>query len=275
MKIPKLGFMQGRLVGSENKKFYQFFPEKNWVKEFSLAKKTTLNVIELTANLINLNKNPVYNPNLKNLYNFEKKKNSLRIDSLTCDFFMENPFFKLNKKDCVIAKETLENTIITSQKIGIKKFIIPLVDNSSIKNYSEQLKLLNYFNSNKFVKILNKTTKILFESDFSPVKLHNFIEKFNNKHFGINYDSGNSASLNYKFDDEKRYFKFVKNIHIKDRLVGGSTVDLGKGNAELKSLIFYLKKINYKENIIFQTAIPKKNYISKLKKNIKYFKALV
>ena len=35
----KIGFMQGRLVGSENKNFIQFFPEKNWKRELSLAKK--------------------------------------------------------------------------------------------------------------------------------------------------------------------------------------------------------------------------------------------
>ena len=35
----KIGFMQGRLVGSENKNFIQFFPAINWKKELYLAKK--------------------------------------------------------------------------------------------------------------------------------------------------------------------------------------------------------------------------------------------
>ena len=275
MKLSKFGFMQGRLVGSENKKYYQFFPENTWRKEFSLAKKTKLYIIELTANLINLKKNPVYNSKLKRIYNFKKKKNFLKIDSLTCDFFMEKPFFKLDRKECLIAKKTLEQTILISKRIGIKKFIVPLVDNSSVKNYNEESKIIKYFNSIKFKKILSNNTQILFESDYMPNKLQKFIKKFNNKNFGINYDSGNSASLNYKFEEEKKYFKYVKNIHIKDRITGGSTVDLGNGDADLKSLVSYLNKINFKGNIIFQTAIPKKNYITKLKKNIEYFKALI
>ena len=33
---------------------------------------------------------------------------------------------------------------------------------------------------------------------------------------GINYDTGNSAGLGYDFNNEIKYFKYVKNIHIKD-----------------------------------------------------------
>lgn len=273
----KIGFMQGRLVGSENKQYYQFFPAQKWKKEFKLASKANIKTLELTANLINLSKNPVYNKSLKEIYYFEKEKNNLNIDSLTCDFFMEKPFFKLKKNsaDYKIATQTLMQTITTSQKIGIRKFVIPLVDNSSIKNSTEERKLLKYFNSLEFKKILNKNTQILFESDYHPKKLLRFIKKFRRKIFGINYDSGNSASLKYRFSEEKNYFKYVKNIHIKDRVYKGKSVDLGKGVAELKSLKKYLKKINYKGNLIFQTAMPKKNYISKLKKNIKYFHKLV
>ena len=275
MKKLKLGFMQGRLVGSENKKFYQYFPDQKWKKEFSLAKKINLEIIELTANLINLNKNPIYNSKLNKVYNFEKNKNLLKIDSLTCDFFMEKPFFKMKKRDSEIAKKKLKKTIITSQKIGIKKFVIPLVDNSSINKSKEERKVVKYFNSNSFKKILKKKTLILFESDFTPKKLVRFIKKFDTRIFGINYDSGNSAFHNHNFTEEKKYFNYVKNIHIKDRTSSGDSVDLGKGKARLKSLIKYLMKIKYNDNIIFQTAIPKNNYIYKLKKNIRYFNSLI
>ena len=266
-----IGFMQGRIVGSEDKNFIQFFPSKKWKDEFKLAKKNDFQNIELTANLENLDKNPVFNELLLKNYLFEKRKNKIKADSLTCDFFMQKPFFKLDKENSLSHKKILEKIIINGQKIGIKKFILPLVDNSSVKNKNQEKKIIEYFTSKNFKKILLKKTLILFESNFPPMKLFNFIKKFKSKKFGINYDSGNSAALNYKFKDETIYFNYVKNIHIKDRHIYGKTVDLGKGNANLYALANYIKRKKYKGNLILQTAIPKKRLIQKLISNKKYF----
>ncbi len=234
------------------------------------SKKNKLRLIELTANISNLNKNPVFNSRLKNKYKIAMNKNKVTADSLTCDFFMEKPFFKLNNKSEFKSKSLLERVIKVSQNIGIKKFVIPLVDNSSIKSAKEEEKIISYFKSEQFLKNLNKNTLILFESDFKPKKLLSFIKKFNSKIFGINYDSGNSASLNYKIKDEKVYFKYVKNIHIKDRFKFGKTVDLGKGNAQIEKLTRLIKKKKYYGNLILQTAIPEKNIIQRLLKNKQY-----
>ena len=118
------------------------------------------------------------------------------------------------------------------KKIGINKFIIPLVDNSKLKNANEEDDLIL-----ELKKISKQFPSIyfLFESDFKPKRLLLFIKRFKNKNFGINYDTGNSASLNYNFDDEKIYFKYVKNIHIKDRLKNSTTVRLGNGNWKYKN----------------------------------------
>jgi len=259
--------MQGRLVEPENKKYIQFFPAKNWLKELKLASNNKFKAIELTANISNIKKNPVFNPNMRKQFLKGLKKNKIKSDSLTCDFFMEKPFFKLKRKEELKSKELLQKVIKISQKINIKKFIIPLVDNSSLRNKKDEIKLIEYFNSDEFLKNLKKKSIIIFESDYSPKKLLKFIRKFKSSKFGINYDSGNSASLNYKIKEEKIYFDYVKNIHIKDRLIFGKTVDLGKGNAQIKSLIDFIKKKKYSGNLILQTAMPKKNFVQKLLQN--------
>ena len=66
---------------------------------------------------------------------------------------------------------------------------------------------------------------ISIETDLKPSILLELIKKMKNKIF-INYDIGNSASKGYDFNKEKKYFKFVKNIHLKDRIKKGSTVRL-------------------------------------------------
>ena len=55
--MKRLGFMQGRLVPSENKKI-QSFPWKNWRREFEISNKIGLNLIEWTIDRKNFFQNP-------------------------------------------------------------------------------------------------------------------------------------------------------------------------------------------------------------------------
>ena len=85
--------MQGRLVNSPYNKI-QCFPEKEWKKEMMLANKNDFKLMEWTVNNVNIKKNPIFSkkkflPNKK-----VAKKYNIKINSLTCDYFMEKPFSK-------------------------------------------------------------------------------------------------------------------------------------------------------------------------------------
>ena len=268
----KIGFVQGRFLDSEKKNKIQFFPSKKWKKEIKIAIKNKINLIEWTVNIENIKKNPIYNENLLHQLMKFKKKSGIKIPSVTCDFFMQNPFYKLkNNKDKIKNLEILKKVIKNGQKIGIQLFILPLVDNSSIKNFNQEKELISTLNEKKFLKLLKKKSQILFESDYSPKKIIKFIKKFNLKKFGINYDTGNSASLNYNVKKEKTYFKYVKNIHIKDRLKNGPSVRLGNGNWDYISFFNILKKIKYNNNLILQTARAKNgNHVEEINYSKKF-----
>ena len=113
--------------------------------------------------------------------------------------------------------------------------------------------------------------EIIFESDLPPKKLKTFIDKFPAEFFGINYDTGNSASQGYNFLEEfDSYFDNIKNIHIKDRILNGSTVPLGEGNANLEKLLINLLNRNYSGNLILQTARDEKKHLEALCKYRNY-----
>ena len=50
----------------------------------------------------------------------------------------------------------------------------------------------------------------------------------------------------------KCYGDKISNIHIKDRTFKGGPVNLGSGNADLKSLKDFIKSSNFNDLIIFQ-----------------------
>ncbi len=252
--ISNLGIMQGRLSKPLNGKI-QSFPKYSWKKEFNLAKKLSFKFLEWTLDYEDLDKNPLMmreiHPKIKAL----SKKYNIKIKSITGDCFMQKPFWKTSNSHLKLKLlKDLKNIIINASNLKIKFLIIPLVDAGSIKNREQEKTLV--FELSKFKKILKKNKlQILFETDLNPKKNSKFMKKFNSNHFGINYDTGNSASLNFDpIQEFKEYGKYIKNIHLKDRKKFGKTVPFGQGNANFKLIFNLCKKINFKGNMILQGA---------------------
>ena len=185
---------------------------------------------------------------------------------------MQKPFWKIknNKKNLTLFKTN--NTLIWGT--WNKYIVIPLVDNGSIENDSQKNLIIICKKHEKYLK--QSKVNIIFESDFKPRALSKFIKKFNNKYFGINYDTGNSASLNYDIDEEfNLYGKYIKNIHIKDRQKFGKTVRLGNGNVNFSKLFKNIKLLKYQGNLILQTARSVNNrHLEEIKINLNYLKKL-
>ena len=79
------------------------------------------------------------------------------------------------------------------------------------------------------------------------------MKKFNSNHFGINYDTGNSASRILIQSKNLKNMENISKIFIKKTKKIWKTVPFGQGNTNFK-LIFNLCKINFKGNMILQGA---------------------
>ena len=268
--LNKLGLIQGRLLKREIKSKLQSFPWSSWQKEFFLMKKIGLKNLEWTLDYKDFLKNPINTKKGNVIIKKLKKKYNIQIQSITCDFFMQKPFFKKKNKFCDEDFYFFFNKILSSK---IKTIVIPLVDNSSIKSKKIEKKVINFFLG--LQKKLKKYKKsIAFEIDYPPKKVKQFINKFPKKYYGINYDLGNSASLGYKVKEEfKQYKNRIINIHLKDRVYNGSNVRFGKGNADFENFFKEIKKMNYSGKLILQSSRSKSGHHEKeLIKNINHLK---
>lgn len=258
LMIGKIGFMQGRLSPIVDGKI-QAFPWNTWRNEFELASKLKIQKMEWTLDQENLYDNPIMNNSGQKEILELSRKFSLQIPSLTGDCFMQKPFYKEgNDKEKLLID--LDNIIAACGVLKIEYVIFPLVDGGALENQFEE----NLFISEMVTRVglLKKNNvKIVFESDYPPLKLKNFISKFPTEHFGINYDLGNSASLGFEPSSEIRaYGERILNVHIKDRVFGGTTVPLGEGDVNFEVVFKYLNKFNYNGNFILQTARSYEGY---------------
>lgn len=248
----RIGFVQGRLVDLVNGKI-QAFPRAEWEIELDKAFENNIQYIELTVDLKNIWENPIASPLGQNY--LQKKLLATNIKPLACtaDFIMQSPPWVGGEHNYNYMKFLTKEIINGLGNINCKLIVIPFVDESSLSDENEK-KAIDFLLSLTNV-LKNKNVRVAIESDYKSDKLKLFIEKLPCELFGINYDIGNSASLGYKHKEEfKAYFDRIFHIHVKDRVLNGSTVPLGEGNADLPGCFKTIKDYGYIGDFSMQTS---------------------
>lgn len=250
------GIMQGRLTEPLGRGI-QFFPFDNWEKEFCLAKDLGINEIEFIFDFDRYEENPLWNQNGKSRLREIMDSTGVKVRSICFDYFMRRAFFKRDGQEKHKLRtenmQVLRHILGTMEELGIDLIEIPLVDDSSLG--SEQNK--EEFSSFLLEIAAQADSKIKFglETDLCPKEFDAFLKAINSCRIGANYDSGNSSGLGYNMYEEVTTLgNRIFNIHIKDRVFHGTTVELGTGSADFDGLFRALKEIDYNGAFILQAA---------------------
>jgi len=246
---PAIGFMQGRLSAQVNGRI-QAFPTEHWREEFALAEAFGFPLMEWTIDAEELAENPLMSDAGRDEIRALETRHGVKVGSLTADCFMQEPFFKSAGNEAERRFVALQGLLAACDALGLKFIVLPLVDNGRVET-ADQARVLR----DGLAALAAGPTKIIFESDFAPAELAQFIADYPAERFGINYDIGNSASLGYDPAAEiGAYAARIDNVHVKDRVLGGTTVPLGEGNADLPLVFRLLMSAGYRGDLVLQTA---------------------
>lgn len=242
--------MQGRLsplVGDR----IQAFPWPSWREEFAMAERHGFRLMEWTLDQDRLYENPLLTPDGQAAIRAVSRAHGLSIPSLTGDCFMQAPFWKS-------ADDALERDFLAvadaCAAAGIPLIVVPLVDNGRLETLAQEDTLITTLQRHA-TSLTDRGLRVSFESDFGPSQLRTFIDRLDPGVFGINYDTGNSAALGFDPVEElAAYGHRIVNVHIKDRVLGGTTVPLGAGCADFDAVFAQLARLGYRGNFILQTA---------------------
>ncbi len=251
--MANIGFMQGRLSPMEKGKI-QSFPWQYWRDEFPLARRCGFSLMEWTLDRERLFENPLMNANGRQEIRQLCEQHGIEILSLTGDCFMQAPFWKSDGSRRTALLDDMGAVLEAAAELSISYIVIPLVDNGRLEN-EQQVETLYSGLETMHSLMGDADIQIAFESDFPPTRLQKFIASLDEALFGINYDIGNSAALGYNPSEEiTAYGSRILNVHVKDRILGGTTVALGQGNADLPRVFQLLKEADYQGQYILQTA---------------------
>jgi L-ribulose-5-phosphate 3-epimerase len=248
-----IGFMQGRLCNRIDGKI-QAFPWRDWEAEFPQAQALGLSLMEWTLDQARLYENPLMTTAGQARIRSLSARYGLHVYSLTGDCFMQAPFYKVEGSLREALLEDLRAILDACERIGIRYVLIPLVDNGSLQTLENERVLLECLLPLR-QRLVDAGMMIVFESDFGPARLTEFIELFPPDAFGINYDIGNSAAMGFLPTEEiDSYGHRIVNVHVKDRKLHGTTVPLGTGDADFPAAFRALRNAGYAGHFILQTA---------------------
>lgn len=245
--------MQGRLCERVDCKI-QAFPWRDWENEFPAAAAIDLHLMEWTLDQERLYENPLMTAVGQEKIRGLCLQYDVSIPSLTGDCFMQAPFWKTSGK----ARTDLQSDFLAIGRacaaVGIRMMVVPLVDNGRLGTMAQENILIDFLLAQQPF-LAQHNLQVIFESDFIPTELARYIAYLPVERFGINYDVGNSAALGFDPTDEFAcYGSRIVNVHVKDRVLGGSTVPLATGSAQFEKVFAELSKRNYHGNFILQTA---------------------
>lgn len=248
----KIGIMQGRLSPRIDGKI-QAYPAKTWQREFHIAKEIGYSAIEWIVEEPLKENALMSDSGIKEINNIILNT-GVKVDYVCADIFMQQPLVRMSKTIKEVNKKYLEQILVNSKEVGAIGVEIPFVDASSIKNESEIEELISG-TEDAFKLAKEIGMKISLETDLNAKDFKTLLEKINVNHVMANYDIGNSASLGYDPVEEiESYGQKILNVHIKDRKLGGTTVPLGTGNADIKCVLKKLSEIGYRGGITMQAA---------------------
>lgn len=264
-----IGIMQGRLTEPKGRGI-QFFPFENWKNEFYDGADIGVNEIEWIFDYENYEENPLWTKNGIKAVKTAVRDSGISINAVCFDYFMRYPFYKADAEKRIEYHTHNLNTayriLEAMAEVNAKILEVPLVDASSIKCVDEEQMAIEYIE-----KIAEYGAgigiKIGLETDYAPGSFSQFLKKFEGSYIYANFDSGNSSGLGYDAVEEIHSLgDRIYNVHIKDRVYHGTTVQLGTGSADFDKVFSSLKSTGYKNSYILQAARGREGLE---KKNIK------
>ncbi|EHQ36848.1 Xylose isomerase domain-containing protein TIM barrel [Methanoplanus limicola DSM 2279] len=245
--------MQGRLSSPVDGKI-QSFPVHSWREEFFLAKEAGLDLIEWIYEKETQTVNPIINYDGIKEIKKHMRETSVDVRSICADYFMSEFLINSQSKPILNNINHLKWLIKRGDKLSIDYIILPFVDSSRLKS-QEDINILIQILEEIIPLTEEFGIELHLETDLPPDILNGIFGKINHPLIRLNYDIGNSASLGYDPNLELNLLsQWVSSIHVKDRLLHGTTVPLGSGSADLPLCFELLKKIHYSRNFILQAA---------------------
>jgi len=245
--------MQGRLVPPVDDQI-QCFPRSNWADEFALAAEAGLDCIEWIYDQFGSDMNPIATDAGVDSILELSDRHGIRVVSMCADFFMDWPLVRATAAEVEERLAVLRWLIDRARRLGIERIVLPFVDASRIETEADARHVVAAIDGVR-ARAEEAAIELHLETSLGPGSFAELLSRLPPILVKVNYDIGNSASLGYDPRAELgAYGDQVGSVHLKDRRLGGGTVPLGEGDADLSTVFECLRALAYAGDVVMQVA---------------------
>lgn len=245
----RLGVMEGRLL-PKYKGRYQAHPTGYWADEFPIAAACGLDLIEFILDYEDADDNPLLAPGGVEAIRAAMAATGVGVASICADYFMEAPLHRGER--CQEAAAMLDRLLDAAAGLAIGDIVIPCVDHSRMEDAAQEDALVRALET-ALPKTETLGINLSLETDLDPGRFAALLSRLPSPRVTVNYDTGNSAALGYDPAEEwAAYGPRVSDVHIKDRVRGGGSVELGTGDADIPKVIALMKAAGFDGPVIMQ-----------------------
>jgi hexulose-6-phosphate isomerase len=251
--ITPIGIMQGRPslpVGDR----IQCFPQESWRDEFPRAAQAGLDAIEWIFDLDDAAMNPLATDT--GIAEMHKlcREHGVAVRSICADYFMARTLVRASREERAERLAKLDWLLGRCGDCGITRMVLPFVDASKIVTAADRDDVVSAL-EHALPTMERTDVEIHLETSLPPVEFRELLDRVPHAMVRVNYDSGNSSSLGFEPRAEwDAYGDRIGSVHIKDRILGGSTVLLGTGNADFPALFSAVRRAGYSGPWVLQAA---------------------
>lgn len=243
--------MQGRLLPKYHGR-YQAHPVGYWREEFLQAATLGLDCIEFILDFDDAEANPLLRLDGPDEILRIAAETGVNVRTVCADLFMEMPLHHLDAEFVSHGQAVLRRLLHNGTKLGLTDIVIPCVDKSTMRDQAARDRFVHGLEP-LIEKAEEAGINLSLETDLAPQPFAELLERFGSRRVTVNYDTGNSAALGFDPAEELAcYGERISDTHIKDRVLGGGSVLLGKGDVQFERFFKALRPLHYKGPFILQ-----------------------
>lgn len=247
----RIGVMQGRLSPRPENRL-QAFPHQTWPDEFAQAKRLGFSYLEWIYEAERAEENPIASSAGRAAIRACAAESGLPVGSVCADYFMIHRLAGGSASERRAHAAALSELVRWTRELGATRILLPLLETSALET-REQVREATESIQSVGPALEAYDVTLGLEMEIPGEAYAAVIRGIGHSHVRAYYDTGNSTAQGLNIaTDVLPLLPLLEAVHLKDRVVGGTSRPFGRGAANFKGFFSVLAQAGYQGDFLTQ-----------------------
>ena len=247
----RIGVMQGRLSPRPENRL-QAFPHQSWPEEFAYAKRLGFSYLEWIYEAERARENPIASSAGRMAIRACASASGLPVGSVCADYFMIHRLAGGTAESRADNAAALSELVRWTRELGATRILLPLLETSAVDTPEQKREVTESIR--RVCPALEAYDVTLgLEMEIPGHEYAALIHGIGHHKVRAYYDTGNSTAQGLDIAaDILPLLPVLEAVHLKDRMVGGTSRPFGRGAANFPGFFAALERAGYRGDFLTQ-----------------------